>query len=79
MDVSNIDITSVFTQITLFMSQVFTFMQDTFIILGEHRFSLFDIGLGALAVAEIVKNLLPMFDGDGEYEMDEDVNEYFDG
>lgn len=73
----DIDITEVFLRIEIFMSQVFTFMMDTYIVVANHRFSIFNIGIGALAVAQIVKNLLPMFDHDGEYEMDEDVNNYF--
>lgn len=78
-DVKEIWLTNVFLQIELFMQQVFDFMMNTYIVVGTERFSLFNIGLGALAIAGIVKNMLPMFDGDGEYEMDEDVNEYFDG
>lgn len=78
-DVKEIWLTNVFLQIELFMQQVFDFMMNTYIVVGTERFSLFNIGLGALAIAGIVKNMLPMFDGDSEYEMDEDVNEYFDG
>lgn len=73
----DLDISEVFLKIELFMSQCFNFMMDTYIVVANHRFSIFNIGLGALAVAEIVKSLLPMFDGDGQYEMDEDVNDYF--